>query len=107
MTNSALLDLLQLAATYSTVPFHVSTPIGAASIHVPGMASAGVIPKSILNSHDGWCTARRYQYSSTSTRALYSSMIHDHTGPGQLVRCGGTVDLWGKGGEATPREIRA
>jgi len=42
VTNSALLDLLQLAATYSTVPFHVSTPIGAASIHVPGMASAGL-----------------------------------------------------------------
>ena len=73
MTNSALLDLLQLAATYSTVPFHVSTPIGAASIHVPGMASAGVIPKSILNSHDGWCTARRYQYEYSSTVLEYDT----------------------------------
>lgn len=69
MTNSAL-NLHRLPTVlvlHCTIPcFPLLWPIGAASIRVSGMASTGVIPKSILNSHDEWCTARRYRYSTST-----------------------------------------
>lgn len=73
MTNSAL-NLHRLPTglvLYRTIPcFPLLWPIGAASIRVSGMASTGVIPKSILNPHDEWCTARRYRYSTSTMATL-------------------------------------
>jgi len=73
MTNSALNlhrspTVLVLVLYHSMFP--LLWPIGAASIHVSGMASTGAIPKSILNSHDEWCTARRYRTWPHWTRSI-------------------------------------